>query len=439
MSAAQTAPAPGTVQPAPATPAAVPAPQAPDAAAAAPTPRRSTPALLRRLSAAVVTLGLLVGLVGALTFALLAHRLERAEADTAQLVRVQNIQTDLLSADAAVTNAFLVGGLEPAAQRQGYDRAMSDTGALIAEAAEAQPADGRALAVLNQQVLDYAATIEQARAGNRQGLPVGAQYLRLASQQLRADALPVLDELVRANAARAHDRMGVGWGWVFPVVALLGLVGLVTAQRRLAARFHRRLNLGLLAASLVLGAALVGSVIGLGYSRAAVAQVRESQFATVNEAAGARISAYDAKANESLTLVARGSGQPFEAAWTRSAAEVTRQLEAMTSVRDDGRLSREWAAHTAVHRGIRAADDGGRWDAAVATATGSGPRSSNLTFTTFDASLASILDGATTGTARGLAAQTPLLVLAAVLSLLAGLATALLGRRGVAERLREYR
>ena len=45
----------------------------------------------------------------------LARTLDRAEADTAQLIRVQNIQTDLLSADAAATNAFLVGGLVPPA------------------------------------------------------------------------------------------------------------------------------------------------------------------------------------------------------------------------------------------------------------------------------------------------------------------------------------
>ncbi len=40
-----------------------------------------------------------------------------ASADTAQLVRVQTIKVNLLRADALATNAFLVGGLEPAEQR----------------------------------------------------------------------------------------------------------------------------------------------------------------------------------------------------------------------------------------------------------------------------------------------------------------------------------
>ena len=128
----------------------------------------------------------------------------------AQLVRVQKIQTNLLSADATATNAFLVGGLEPARQRAAYDQAMRATSGLIAEAARAQPADAEALAALNQQVLSYAASIEQARANNRQGFPVGAQYLRTASTQLRVDALPLLDNLVSANARARGVACGSG-------------------------------------------------------------------------------------------------------------------------------------------------------------------------------------------------------------------------------------
>lgn len=422
-----------------------PAPAAPTAAAAHPlaaapmTPTRSTPQLLQRLSTAVVVFGVLLGVVGALTLATLAYTLHRAEQDTAQLVRVQNIETDLLSADAAATNAFLVGGLEPAAQRTGYDRAITETGELIAEAARAQPADAAALAVLNTQVLDYTAAIEQARANNRQGLPVGAQYLRLASAQLRSSALPVLDELVAANAARAEQRMSVAWGVVFPVLTLAALVGLVLAQRWLSRRFHRRINSGMAAATVVLLVTLLTSLVGLWYSHSIVSSTREGSYAGVNNIAAARIAAYDAKANESLTLIARGSGQSFEAAWVSSDVTVRERLGLLTRVRDDGQLAREWAQYTAVHQSIRTSDDGGSWDAAVAKATGTGDTSSNLRFTTFDASLASVLDDATRSTSTSLGGQTPLLVVAAVLSLLAGLAAALLARRGVAARLREYR
>jgi hypothetical protein len=75
--------------------------------------RNADAATARLLSLGVVVAGIIIGLVGALTFAYLAFSLSRAKADTAQLIRVQKIQSNLLSADATATNAFLVGGLEP--------------------------------------------------------------------------------------------------------------------------------------------------------------------------------------------------------------------------------------------------------------------------------------------------------------------------------------
>ncbi|MFL6028039.1 MAG: hypothetical protein ACJ72K_13960 [Friedmanniella sp.] len=433
--AALTAPAVAESPPVPAVdaPAAV-AGRSPDASPIR-RPAPSTPHQLQRLSAGVVALGVVVALVGLVTFGALAAALGRAQSDTAQLVRVQSIATNLLSADASATNAFLVGGLEPPAQRASYDRALSETGALIAQAARAQPADAAALAVLNQQVLDYDGAVEQARANNRQGFPVGAQYLRLASGQLRSQALPVLDELVAANADRADQRMGVAWGYLFPVVCLLALAGLVVAQVALARRFHRRINPGLLVASTVLLVALVASLVGMAVLRNHVETTRTGSFALVNAAAGARIGANNAKANESLTLIARGSGQSFEQAWTRAGQQVEAQLDAL----DDARLSAAWDGYAQVHRAIRSLDDGGRWDQAVQRATGSGPTSANVRFAELDSGLTEALHTNSGATTAALGRERPALVVAALLSLLAGLAASLLGRRGVAARLREYR
>ena len=105
-----------------------------------------TPGRMRVVAvlAVVVTLGF--GLGAGQAFRSASGALERAGADAAQVVRVQDIQTNLVQADAAATNAFLVGGLEPAAQRTTYDEAVAEASALIAAAARAQPADGAALA-----------------------------------------------------------------------------------------------------------------------------------------------------------------------------------------------------------------------------------------------------------------------------------------------------
>ena len=409
---------------------------APSPAAKAAESTMSTPQRLRLLSLGVVVVGLVIGVIGALIFTYLAVSLSRARADTAQLIRVQKIQSNLLSADATATNAFLVGGLEPPAQRAAYDQAMSSTSSLIAEAAQAQPADGTALAALNQQVLSYAGMIEQARANNRQGLPIGAQYLRNASAQLRSDALPILNNLVSANAARATDEMKAGAGYVVLVIALLGLGGVIAAQVWLARRFKRKINVGMLASSIVLLVLVIGSLIVVLQLRSSLQEISSGSLAAVNTAADARINANDAKSNESLTLIARGSGQAFEAAWESSADSVAENLGRLT---DKPELVGQWQAYTDVHTQIRALDDEGQWDKAVAKATGSANDSSNTVFGAFDSNLAGYLDGVSQQASNSLANEQPVMVVAAVLILLGGLAAALLGRRGVAERLREYR
>ena len=409
---------------------------APSPAAKAAESTMSTPQRLRLLSLGVVVVGLVIGVIGALIFTYLAVSLSRAKADTAQLIRVQKIQSNLLSADATATNAFLVGGLEPPTQRAAYDQAMSSTSSLIAEAAQAQPADGTALAALNQQVLSYAGMIEQARANNRQGLPIGAQYLRNASAQLRSDALPILNNLVSANATRATDEMKAGAGYIVLVIALLGLGGVIAAQVWLARRFKRKINVGMLASSIVLLVLVIGSLIVVLQLRSSLQEISSGSLAAVNTAADARINANDAKSNESLTLIARGSGQAFEAAWKSSADSVAENLGRLT---DKPELVGQWQAYTDVHTQIRALDDEGQWDKAVAKATGSANDSSNTVFGAFDSNLAGYLDGVSQEASNSLANEQPVMVVAAVLILLGGLAAALLGRRGVAERLREYR
>jgi hypothetical protein len=395
-----------------------------------------TPQRLRLLSLGVVVVGVLVALVGVLTFSYLAVSLSRAKADTAQLIRVQKIQSNLLSADAIATNAFLVGGLEPPAQRAVYDEAMSNTSSLIVEASQAQPADAAALSALNQQIVSYAATIEQARANNRQGLPVGAQYLRNASADLRSTALPILDNLVSSNAARAAGDMDARAGFIFPIIALLALAGVIIGQVWLARRFKRKINVGMLASAAVLLVIMVASLIAAIQLSSTLNSITDGSFAAVNTAADTRIDANNAKSNESLTLIARGSGQAFEAAWKSSADSVAANIQRLT---DRPELVNQWQAYTDVHGEIRALDDGGRWDRAVSQATGSDPESSNTVFGTFDNNLAGYLDEVSQETSSSLAGIQPATVVFAILTLLSGLAVALLGRWGIAARLKEYR
>ncbi len=398
-------------------------------------PASLTPRRLRQLMAAVVIGALLFGLFGAIGLGLQSIALTSAGSNTDQLIRVQTIETDLLTADATATNAFLVGGLEPPAQRERYDLAIESVNRLITEAARAQPADTEALAALNGVVSEYAVSIEQARANNRQGFPVGAQYLREASATLRADALPILDNLVAANLQRAESEMTAVHPLLFQITGVLILIGYALAMVWMARRFKRTINLGLLVGGLTLLLSLIIGGIIVSATASSVDQLRAGSFSVATAAAEARIEAGDAKSNESLTLIARGSGAAFEKAWQESAAEVKKQLDKI----DDPELIERWQVYARVHGQIRELDDGGRWDDAVAQATGSaGQSDANKVFDNFDAALAEHRDAAADQTDSGLAGPTAGLFIGGLLIFAGGVVAAAFGRWGVAVRLREY-
>ena len=161
-----------------------------------------TPGRMRAFLVLAAAVSVVFGLAAAQGFRQSDGALDRAKANAAQVVRIQAIHTNLVSANADATNAFLVGGLEPPDQRQHYVDSMASAARLISEAASAQPADQKALGELNTTLVTYEGLIEQARANNRQGLPIGSQYLRDANAVLQNDSLPLVNALVDANEKR---------------------------------------------------------------------------------------------------------------------------------------------------------------------------------------------------------------------------------------------
>ncbi len=368
--------------------------------------------------------------------------LTRAGANTDQLVRVQAIQNHVIQADADATNAFLVGGLEPPAQRADYTDAITSASKLIAEAAQNQPADGPALGALNEALVSYATEIEQARANNRQALPIGAQYLKDASADLRADALPALKNLVDANNQRVEEefdnaRTAAIW---LGVAGFLTLVLLVLGLVWLARRTRRYVNAPLAAAAAIVLVTLILGAIGLVGIGSKVDSVHDGVYAATLSTAQARIAGFDAKSNESLTLIARGSGSAFEEAWQGSDAVVQRELANLSS--NDASASLDplpWDDYASVHEQIRKLDDAGNWDGAVQLATGTGSKSGNATFASFDTSSGEQLDSLGRDTASQLDDAGGWLPFAAALGLIAGIIAALCAWWGVALRLEEYR
>ncbi|WP_405062003.1 hypothetical protein OG474_10180 [Kribbella sp. NBC_01505] len=401
-----------------------------------------TPGRMRAFLVLAAAISVVFGLCAAQGFDQSDGALQRAEANTAQLIRIQAIHTNLVSANADATNAFLVGGLEPPEQRQHFVDSMASAARLVAEAASAQPADRDALGQLNTTLVTYQGQIEQARANNRQGLPIGSQYLRDANATLQNDSLPLVKALVGANEKRVDtefDGVGNGVWWVF-VGGLVALVILFITLRWLARRTHRYLNVPIAVGGVIV---LLTTLIG-GFALFAASghakDARDGDYASTLALSRARIAAYDARSNESLTLIARGSGDAYDKAYIASAKVVDEQLRKITGPSTGIGL---WDTYQVAHAEVRKQDTGGNWDLAVQIATGNAPVSvkydSVAAFSSFDQSSARDLQIKSSGVSTQLKAAQDGLPPIGWLGLPIGILVALLIAWGISQRLGEYR
>jgi hypothetical protein len=400
-----------------------------------------TPGRLRIVGIAAVVACLLFGFAATGSITQRSSAIGDARSNAAQLVRIQSIRSNLTEADAAATNAFLVGGLEPADQRASYRDGIAGATSAITSASAGSTADALVLAKTNQLLAQYTGLIETARANNRQGFPIGAAYLRQASNLLRLDVLPPLSQLVsvdEARVTRAYDNAGrANDGLVLTLV--LALLVLVIIQIWLSVKTRRTLNMGLATATAIVAFAGLVGVAAMTFAQHSATDVRRGSLANTVALATARTDAFDGKSDESLTLINRGSGQPFEAQYQTVITEANAALESIT----DHPLSQtpiaELDAYESAHRLVRAQDDGGDWDTAVRLATSNDPHGTKIAFVAFDATSRPALNTQATHVSNGLnSARRPLAAIA-VLLLLAGLASAALAWRGIAARLREYR
>jgi hypothetical protein len=402
---------------------------APDPSALA--PKRSmtenVPQLLNRWQVIAVSVCLIFGVAAALIQFLGWQAGDRAADNTAQLVRVQNIETSLYRADALASNAFLRGGLEPPAQRAAYDETISDVLRQIADAAEAQPADRAVLATLNELVTDYTTGVTQARDNNRQVFPVGAQYLREASAALRIDATAALDALSDANTARAEDEMDTQHPWWLLGLALVALAALWLVNRSIARRFHRRFNKGLLLAALGIAVLTFFIVSYASAQNGANDELRAGAFKDAIDEAAARTAANDAKALESKRLIDRASGAEVDAPWQLQAAIVDENTS----------YPGLWNDYVAAHMEVDALDVDGDWEGAVRRATSVEPGGSTFAFEVFDKTSGAAIEQAGQQATDELSSNNIGLLLTLV-TLLVGLLGASVAAWGINQRRREY-
>lgn len=398
-----------------------------------------TPGRLRLAAGASIVAALIAGLGGAYGLQQRSAALTEAQLNAEDLVVLQTVRTSLVQADADATNSFLSGGLEPVAQRRDYMASLAQASKDLAVVARrASDEDLADLSRVNDALTQYAGLVESARSLNRQQLPIGASYLKVASALMSDQILPGLAAVANRESERADDafdRSSMAWLLLTPA-AVLGLGVLIGVQVWLARRSRRVLNVPAALSTAALVVVLGAGVVVMAVAQSEANDVRDGAYGRAVMLGLARVEAYDAKSIEALTLISRGSGTPEDPEWT---AAIGRSMDALGAARDTTSLVAQLNVYVEQHKAIRELDNAGQWDRAVAAATNPDPGSANATFQEFATASGNQLRQAADATASGLDEAHGGLVPVAWLALLVGLVAAAGAWWGISLRLDEYR
>ncbi|MBV8431858.1 MAG: hypothetical protein JO244_11875 [Solirubrobacterales bacterium] len=404
-------------------------------------------------------IGILV-IIGAVAFGAIATVAEHSRAQAAQAVRAQTepllldaatLDTSLSDASATVTSTFLQGGVEPPARRAQYLRDLRVASGSLTEltrGVSGSPAATQAVAAIATQLPVYTGLIEDARANNRQGLPVGSAYLRAASAVLTGSILAEADRLYTLEAGRLNSDYGTGTSTpalaILIVTAVLALALLIVAQRSLSRISRRTLNVLVVLGTVVLAAASIWAIVGLTSEQSSL-QAAQRDSDAVEVLTASRVLLSRAQTDQSLTLVNRGSDEtdPLDFAAVMRALTPPQGLlrdaaaaRARAGLGGAGRVDSEFTAYSTQTGKIAQLESAGRIGGAIAFASSAqaagvaeAPNTTLVDQTTAAQQRFATNAANATGALSGLTVALPILTaLAAALVLL-----------GLRQRLEEYR
>jgi len=358
--------------------------------------------MLRLLLITLVVLSLAWGVIAALV----ADQHASAAADVVAVseplsLNAEQIYQSLSDADATAANAFLFGGLEPAAARQRYNADITEAavriqaaGALVGasaartqvpgqlntRASAADSAIGDDLATLSADLPVYTGEVETARADNRLGLPLGAAYLREASGLLRGTLLPAASDIYTKESGLLTSSSAQATGLpliVFAVVVGLGVGYLLyRSWRWLTRHTHRVINYGLLVAAIAGAVSLVWLAGAFAIGRTELLHAQQQGSAPAEAFARADVAALRAHADESLTLIDNYGDDAYQRDFLSQQKLLgpgPGTLLAAVSAPAGSGVSASAAEADAqawyrAHAALRALDDGGNHTAAVHSA-----------------------------------------------------------------------
>ena len=358
------------------------------------------------------------------------------------------LYTTLSVADAAAATAF-IAGTEPQPVRQRYEQAITDAAVAVTRASSGLTDEPmvQLLGRINARLAVYTGLVETARTNNRAGNPVGSSYLSEASSLMQQQILPDAQRLYEVTSGRVDAETTASTRIPLPVILIVlsTLLFGVFANRWLAKRTRRRVNIGFVAGGMAVlimliwvGTALVISTVD---SRSAKDTAAES-LKTITSLA---ISAQQARADETLSLIRRGDANIRKQSYYQRIDQMQQQL-AQYLAREDSIDKADLADAQQLLERWRAADDRitayiavGNYRAATQVALGTGEDDSTPAFDKLDEALSQGIEQSRNqlrsdivNARRVLSGST---VGAAALSLVAAIAVAL----GIWPRLSEYR
>lgn len=355
----------------------------------------TTPGRLRLVMAALVLATLVAALVLVGVTAVQRDATDAvATRDEPLMVDADELYASLSDADATAATMFLRGGTEPADLRARYLADLRRASVQLAALGRRVQgsAEAAAVAATGAELPVYSGLIETARANNRQGFPVGAAYLRQASDLMRGRILPAARRLYASEAQRLgeNQRTGTSTGGLVAVliVCLAALVVVVGAQVFLARRTHRVFNVPLVAATVVIAALATWVTIAMTSVKDALAQAQRDGSDAVQVLSAARILWLRAQADESLALVARGGGDRYVADFVvvdrllepsrGLLGEATRVAARTGSTAPVDDLTATWRGIRAEHARVARLESAGRFGDAVRVAVGANAREAAL-------------------------------------------------------------
>lgn len=401
---------------------------------------RSTPGRIALMVVVLVAAVLAVGVVASATVSNRQRQLATLGSHTEPLAdAAQRIYGALSSANTTAATAFLAGGVEPRDLRDRYDAAIGQASAgLVTASNGVSPNDIHSLTLLtdlSNQLAVYTGMMATTRASNRDGRPIGVAYLSQSSTLLQQSILPDAERLYRtqAEAVTASERSAAPSRAVI-AGAVLALGLLIVAQVVLARHSHRRLNPGLVLASLLMAVLTAWLTVAGLVSTHAADGARAEGGEPLDVAVTARILVQQARADEILGLLKRGSDTLSDIRFGERTAQVGWLLDKHPIDGAQDAL-RDWMG---AHDEIRSRLGSGDYPGAVAIARDDGPQRSTAQFTRLDQALGDditrLRERQRDGITRAYVALSALPAGAAAISVLAALAIA----AGAAPRLSEY-